>query len=691
MGMIWPTIVQRFQVNPDEPDKESSYIAKNIDATRKAFGIEDVKPTSYNAQATVGGNQLNQDAASLPGVRLLDPSIVSSTFDQLQQLRGYYSVPGVLDVDRYEVDGQERDLVVAARELHLEGLPEGQKNWANQHTVYTHGYGLIAAYGNQRDADDRPVTANQGLPVWAEEDLPPKGVLTGPEGDGYRPQIYFGENSPTYSIVGKKDGGKDVELDLPQGSNGESGSSTNSTYSGKDGVKIGSLFNKLLYAVKFSEPKLVLSSRVNENSKILYDRRPAKRVEKVAPWLTVDSDALPAVVDGKIVWILDGYTTTNRYPNAEKRSLREMVSDSINPRSPFATLPTDQINYMRNAVKATVDAYDGTVTLYAWDEKDPILKAWQGVFPDVVQPKDDIPDELLEHFRYPVDLYKVQRNILAEYHVTDAKTFYEGNDRWEVPQDPNKSEQTQPPYRLSVSTKSGEDPVFSLTSVYVPTNKQNLAAFMTVGADAADAETYGKFQILRLPDNNQVSGPSQISSRFISDDDVARIVRDFRNSDASAVYGNLLTLPVGGGLLYVQPLYTIRQSGTGNYPTLQRVLVSFGTEVGIGSTLTAALEDVLEKSGSENPDVEEPGGGDPGTDPGTDPGGSPGDGLSLQALRLLAQADQAFRDADAALADKDLARYAELIEKGRGLVQQALALGRRDAAAGPSAGPTPTS
>ena len=261
-------------------------------------------------------------------------------------------------------------MVIAAREMNLEGLPDTQKNWANEHTVYTHGFGLIAAFGNQRNTTDQPVR-NDGEPVWAEEDLPPRGSLSSTSGeDGYRPQIYFGEQSPTYSIVGKPTGGNNIELDIPQGS-GTPGQSKTNTYTGEDGVGVGNLFRKLLYAVKFGDANILLSSRVNENSKILYDRSPRERVQKVAPWLTVDSDALPAMVDGKIVWVLDGYTTSDKYPLAEKRSLEEMTSDAINPRSAYATLPTDHINYMRNAVKATVDAYDGTVTLYEWDDDGP--------------------------------------------------------------------------------------------------------------------------------------------------------------------------------------------------------------------------------------------------------------------------------------------------------------------------------
>ncbi|HEY0902940.1 MAG TPA: UPF0182 family protein [Marmoricola sp.] len=667
LGMLWPALVQRFQVKPDEPDKEATYIKHNIAATRAAYDLEETSVTEYNAQTTLSPRQLATDAASLPGIRLLDPTLVNQTFEQLQQVRGYYSVPGVLDVDRYPVNGQERDMVIAARELHIDGLPDAQKKWANLHTVYTHGYGVIAAYGNQRNAADQPVS-NDGEPVWAEEDIPPRGVLTG-EGDGYRPQIYFGEQSPSYSIVGKPSGGEDVELDVPQGS-GDPGSSKTSTYDGKDGVAVGSTFRKLLYATKFGEANFLLSSRVHENSKVLYNRSPRERVQKVAPWLTVDNDALPAVVDGKIVWILDGYTTTDRYPLSEKKSFREMTSDAINPRTAYATLPTDQINYMRNAVKAVVDAYDGTVTLYEWDSDDPILKAWKSVFPGVVEKKSEIPEEMLAHFRYPEDMFKVQRSLLAEYHVLNPKTFYEGNDKWEIPEDPTiDTPRKQPPYRLSVATESGTAPVFSLTSVYVPSKKQNLASFISVGADAADPETYGRFRILRLPDDTQISGPSQIANQFNSDDRIAQALLPFKREGTRVIHGNLLTLPVGNGLLYVQPVYTLRTGGTGNYPQLRFVLASFGKEVGVGGNLSEALDDVLEATAADTPAA-------PDTPDEPETPDDPGSGeLPTQALRLLQQADAKFREADEALKDGDLQGYATAVQEGRELVERALNAG----------------
>ncbi|MFL6157944.1 MAG: UPF0182 family protein [Marmoricola sp.] len=681
LGLIWPTLVQKFQVKPDEPDKESSYIANNIAATRSAYGLDEVRTTDYDATTLLSTKSVLA-SPSLPGIRLLDPSIVRNTFEQLQQQKAYYTVQSLLDVDRYKVDGSERDMVVAAREINLDGLPDGQKKWANEHTVYTHGYGLIAAYGNQRDEAGKeiPTTTNGGQPEFAEQNLPPEGVFSSAPG-GYRGQIYFGENSPSYSIVGKAKGGKNVELDVPQ--NDGQGASKTSTYQGKDGVKVGSLFNKLIYAVHLGDPNMVLSSRVNSNSKILYNRNPIDRVQKVAPWLSVDKDPLPAVVDGKIVWILDGYTTTDKYPLSEKRSLQEMTSDSISPRSAYATLPTDNINYMRNAVKATVDAYDGTVTLYEWDKKDPILKAWESAFPGVVKPESAISSDLLDHFRYPEDLYKVQRNLLAEYHVLDAQKFYEGNDKWEVPADPDKQTTKQPPYRLSVSPLPGEKPVFSLTSVYVPSKKDNLTAFMSVGADAADRSTYGKFQILRLPDSSQQRGPRQIANQFSTDTKVATALKNYKNgTDATVEYGNLLTLPIDGGLLYVQPLYTVR-NGEGNYPVLSFVLASYGSDVGIGSTLSSAIENIGQaEAGTAAPTTDDGGGS------GTTTGGDSGPALPTRALQLLQQADAKFKAADAALRAGDLVLYAQNVKQGRILVDQALAVGKKSTT--PTKKPTST-
>ena len=657
LGAVWPGIVQQFQVKPSEPDTEGPFISRNIAATRAAFDISGTQVTPYKPSLRLSSAKLRSDTQSIPGIRLLDPALVSSAFEQLQQVRGYYSVKPILDVDRYKVNNVTRDLVVSVRELNQSGLPAAQRNWANLHTVYTHGYGMVAAFGNQRNVDGQE-QVNDGKPIWAEKNLPPNGYLT--QEFGYQPRIYFGEESPNYSIVGKPSSGPNVELDLPQG---QGANATTNTYAGGAGVPVGGLLNKLLYAIKFSEPNIVLSSRVNSNSRILYDRTPQQRVQQVAPWLTLDRDVYPAVVNKRIVWIVDGYTTTDRYPNSQKDSLATMVSDAQNPRTSYAALPTDQINYMRNSVKAVVDAYTGKVTLYNWD-KDPIVNAWSQAFPGVLEPRSDIPQALLAHMRYPEDLFKVQRNMLATYHVLNSKTFYDGSDKWIVPVDPQNKALNQPPYRLSVKTPGGgPDPVFSLTSVFVPNNRQNLASFISVDADARRKD-YGKIRILRLPSNTQVPGPSQIANLFGADSNIQGKLLAFTRTNSKAIFGNLLTLPVGDGLLYVQPLYTLRKTGEGRYPVLRYVLVSFGESVGIGTTLTGALDDVLGISGGSSS------GGSGSTSSGG--GGGAGGAVPSNVRDLLNQAEQEFVKAQAALRRSDLTAYAKSQARARALVQQAL-------------------
>ena len=668
-GMIWPGLVQQFRVDPTEADKEAPYIARNIEATRVAYDIADAEVEPYSGESELAPQQLAQSAIDSPGIRLVDPQVVQQTFEQRQQVRGYYSVAPVLDVDNYEINGQERDVVLAVRELNQDGISASSQNWANLHTVYTHGYGVVAVYGNQRPADNEAVLTGQE-PAWAEIDIPPRGQLTDLTEGGYEGRIYFGENSPSYSIVGKSsEDAADIELDLP--GDAGTGADRSTTYDGEDGVPVGGFLNQLLYAVKLGEINLMLSERVHENSEILYHRDPALRVEKVAPWLTVDSDPFPAVVDGRVVWLLDGYTLTDKYPMSEKGSFAEMTDDALGNDIAFQTLPSDEINYMRNAVKATVDAYDGTVTLYAWDEEDPILRAWMGAFPGTVQPRSEIPEAVLEHLRYPLDLFKVQRYQLGAYHVLDAGDFYEANDRWKVPTDPNNPTFLQPPYRLSVPS-SGSTDMFSLTSVYTPVNRENLAAFVSVDADAVE-DSYGTFRVKRLSSSSQIPGPGQIANQIQSDQAVTQALLPYtRETNTRVVNGNLLTLPVGGGLLYVQPLYSLRTSGEGNFPVLRFVAVSFGQDVGVGRTLGEAIYDVLNlpgipsdsPAGRPPPDSEEP----------SDPGGEPTGSLQDRVQRLLDRADLKFEEADAALAEGDLGRYQDAVAEARALVQRAIDL-----------------
>ncbi|KQV73884.1 hypothetical protein ASC61_02045 [Aeromicrobium sp. Root344] len=657
IGAIWPAVMQGFQVKPSEPDKEAPYIARNIAATREAYDVADVQVETYAAKTTLTPAELAASAESRVSTRLLDPTLISDAFEQLQQVRGYYAVPTTLDVDRYRIgaDQQPQDVIIAARELKLSGLQQSQRNWANDHTVYTHGYGIVAARGNQRGPN--------GEPVFVAKDIPQTGEIetTTP------PRIYFGEQSPSYSIVGRPKGATPIEVDTPRAGTATNkatkANATQNTYDGKGGVPIGNTFNKLLYAFKFAEPNIFLSNRVNSESKILYDREPRDRVKKVAPWLTVDGDSYPAVVNGRVVWIVDGYTTSNSYPYSEHRSLREATADTLTTSNSQTALPTDQVNYMRNSVKAVVDAYDGSVKLYQWDTKDPVLKTWMKVFPDVVEPKSKISNGLLEHLRYPVDLFKVQRDVLQRYHVTDPQAFYNDDQRWKVPEDPTAptgSSALQPPYYLSTARPGEDTPKFSVTSVYLPNSRQNLASFVSVNSEATDTENYGKMQILQLSSGSQIDGPSQIANKLQTDNGVTQALLPFKQAGTDIQYGNLLTVPVGGGLLYVQPVYIKRQAAEGTYPVLQYVLASFGTDVGFGKTLDEALRVALGLEEGSTPD-------DPGTTP-TPEDNTPG---STTAAALLDDAAKLYDDAQKALKAGDLATYQSKINQMGNKIEQA--------------------
>lgn len=666
LGGIYPWWVQTFDVNPNEPDKESTFIAANLTATRAAFGIDHLEIEDYQAVATVSAGQLRADAEALPAIRLMDPAVIAPTFEQLQQVRGYYAFPKHLDVDRYNIKGVNTDAVVAARELNIGGISEA--NWNNIHTVYTHGYGLVAAFGNKRESNGEPQFIVGGIPT--------VGVL--PE---HQPRIYFGEQAQHYVVVGAPKGAEPVELDTPGG--GADRTETKYTYTGSGGIPVGNFFNRLLHSVKFADVNLMLTDRVNSESRILYNRTPAERVRQVAPWLTLDSDAYPSVVDGRILWIVDGYTTSASYPNSTQVSWEDAISDDRNPARTM--LPT-QVNYVRNSVKATVDAYDGTVKLYAWDESDPVLQTWQKAYPGTVAPKSEISADLLKHLRYPQDLLKVQRQVMGRYHTTNPHTWFQRSDVWQVPADPKADTKHEPPYFLTIKWPGDDTPAYSQTSVFVPLGRQNLSVYLAVNSDAS-SEKYGQLRVLKLSDSQQIAGPAQTSNALQTDGKVAEKLLPFtRQGNTKTIFGNLLTLPVGGGLLYVQPIYTQINDVQGAYPALRFVAVRFGEHVGIGSTLQQALDQVFQgdsgaKTG-ENPVAETPPTGTtpPATTPPatTSPSPAPGQVPTAQptgdaaAKQLLAEAEALFKQADDALKAGDLATYQAKTNEAKAKVVQAM-------------------
>ncbi|MER6380035.1 UPF0182 family protein [Streptomyces sp. NPDC001250] len=576
IGGLYPAIVQKFQVQPNEQAKEAPYVQKNLKATREAYGIDDAKVTEYSGQSTTKDKtKLRDDANDAASIRIMDPNIVSPTFQQLQQMKNYYGFPTNLDVDRYRSkDGKDQDTVIGLRELNLDGIPKN--NWINDHFRYTHGYGVVAAKGTEADS--------QGQPVFTEYDMPSTGDL-----GAYRQAIYYGEKTTTYSIVG----GPQKEIDYSD-NNGEKTTS----YPGKSGVNLDNPINRAAYAAVFNEPQILYSGAIGKGSRILYNRTPKERVEAVAPWLTIDGDAYPAVVNGRIQWIVDAYTTSNGYPYSSRTTLGDTTADSLTATNNNRTVVAqqNQVNYIRNSVKATVDAYTGEVKLYQWDTRDPVLKTWMKAFPGTVQPRSAISPELMAHLRFPQDLFKVQRELLTRYHVTDAQTFLTGSEVWQVPDDPtNKSGNAVPPYYLSMKMPDQSRQAFSLSTTFTPNGRDNLSAFMTIDAEAGSSD-YGKIRILKLPTSTTVDGPKQVQSQFNSEQDIAAAIKLLKGGDSDIEYGNLLTVPLDNGLLYVEPVY-VRGGGL-KYPLLRKVLVTYEGKTAFENTLGEALDKVFGTTGS---------------------------------------------------------------------------------------------
>ncbi len=710
LGMGYPWAVQQFQVRPDERSLESEYIQRNIEATRTAYGIDDVEVERYDAVTDAEPGALRNDAVTTANIRIIDPEVVSSTFAQLEQIRQYYRFPDPLSVDRYEIDGQVEDTVSAVRDIDI----SDQTSWYNRTLVYTHGYGLVAAYGNQRSPG--------GEPVFLENGIPTSGKL-----GKFEPRVYFGMNSPEYSIVG---GERDraIELDFPADAESaaeasaedeagaepavpeeggeaaeqpteevadESGGSRQNltTFAGDGGPRLDNLFTKLIYALKFQDMEVLLSGAVVDGSQILYDRNPVERVQKVAPYLTMDKAPYASVVDERLVWIVDGYTTSADYPYSEISDMNGLTVDADNEtRDPLAK----PVNYIRNSVKAVVDAYDGSVELYAWDTEDPLLKSWGKVFPGTLNDVSEMSGDLLSHVRYPSDLFKVQRAMLGEYHVTDPDAFYSSEDRWRTPDDPvsgsgaNAQALAQPPYYLTLAAGADAEPNYSIYSTYIPDqqgegSRDILTGYLAANSNAGsqDGEVsgdYGTLKLLTLPKGDPIPGPGQVQNSFTTDSEVSRLLNILRQGESQVISGNLLTLPVGGGLLYVQPVYVQASSGT-SFPILQKVLVSFGDQIAFEDTLDAALDslfggnsgasagdgDVPISDESLDPDAAADGGdAEPPAD-GT-PGGSSGTGIDA-ALRDM---QQAIEDRDQAMQDGDWAAYGEADERLREALEAAL-------------------
>jgi uncharacterized membrane protein (UPF0182 family) len=695
IGGIYPAYTQQFRVKPNEIQREEPFIERNIAATRAAYGIDDVEIQQYEASQDADPDALETQVGRVEEARLLDPNRLAPTFEQLQRLTFYFGVNNQLDIDRYEVDGELQDFVIAAREVDISNLSGAQRSWINERLAYTHGNGLIAAPADRVDEEGRPLFVESG-----DEEGPIQLEQT---------RIYYGELSPDYSIVNTDQ----PEIDGPLNLTGGAGTRTPAetvedesppeedtagqatfNYDGPGGVQLSNFARKAAFALKYREPNLILSDAINADSRLMFIREPRERVQKVAPFLELDSDPYPAAVDGKIVWIVDGYTTSSGYPYSQRTDFGETTIDSQSG----GVGVQQQVNYIRNSVKATVDAYTGEVTLYEFGESDPVLQTWNKAFGDILRPESEISDDLRAHLRYPEDLFKVQRELLTQYHVTEAREFFSRENFWEVPADPAEavnrvaggvaavpgqqpvapgqqpvidaaaSGPSQPPF-YSMLQFPGQEEAFRLSTSLTALNRPNLAAFASVSSDPED---YGTIRVLQVSRGNPPNGPGQVANQFLSEQVVADALFPFRQNRAEVTFGNLLTLPAGNGLLYVQPVF-VRAQGGESFPTLQRVLVSFGNEVAAGTTLSASLADLF---GAPPPEGTPDDPDDPPPDPTGSPSPEPTAPPSGDIAALIAEATDAFEDGQEALRNSDFRAYGAAQERLEAALQRLAELER---------------
>jgi uncharacterized membrane protein (UPF0182 family) len=625
IGGVYPFIIQQFVVKPNEQVKERPFIRREIANTRVAYGVANAKVMPYTGISALKTTALAKEAVSVADLRLMDPGVVSTTFEQLQQVKSYYQFVHPLSMDRYPIGSNPfpQDTVVGVRDM--AGPPAGQGNWINTHLIYTHGYGFVGATAATSQPD--------GSPTFIEGNIPPTGTLKITQ-----PRVYFGHEGASYVIAG----GRQRELDYP---NASSGGQKNTTYRGGGGVPIGSFGSRLLFAIRYRELNIMLSSAINGNSRILYIRDPLARIQKVAPFLTLDGDPYPVIADGQILWVVDGYTTTDNYPYSERMSLGQATTNTYSPGG-LAVGPSGQINYIRNSVKATVNAYTGAVHLYQWGTASPVLRTWMKAFPGLISPQNNIPQPLLPHLRYPEGLFDAQRLILTQFHVTDPAAFYGGQNFWAVPPDPsileNKGQNqlgqiSQPPYYLTLSMPGTATPEFSLSTVLTFHGRSNLAAFLAVDSDPQNPN-YGQITILQLPQNQVVAGPGQIQNQFENFPAASIELTQLRKGGSLVTQGNLVTVPLGGSLLSIEPVYVAAaaQGNAGAYPQLKRVFTYFGGQTGYASTLAGSLTELFGSLG-------QPTQGTGGT------GGARGGHVSALVLQFLAQAEHFYNQAQAEL------------------------------------------
>jgi len=629
---LYPSFVQQFSVEPNEINREEPFIRNNIDMTREAYGLADVNSQDFQlSDDNLSYDQLMEYNTVVNNIRLWDRRPLLDTFQQVQGLRQYYAFQDV-DIGRYDVDGDYTQVMLSARELDQNALAAQAQTWVNQTLKYTHGFGAVMSPAGTVGSD--------GQPEFLIQDIPPK-VDEGLELDNS--SVYYGEKTDNYVITKTEE----TEFHYPMGDE-----NVFTQYEGSGGVNIGNIFRKTIYSLRFNTMKILLSDDINEESQIMYHRNIHQRVRKAAPFLKYDSDPYLVVDQGRLFWIYDAYTTTERFPYSKPYNRND--------------------NYVRNSVKVVIDAYNGTMDYYIVDDEDPIVLTYNKIFADLFTPMEEMPESLREHLRYPVDLFKIQSDIYSTYHMKDPVVFYNREDLWNIPEE-NYSGNTikMEPYYIMNNLPGEEGAEFILMTPFTPANRNNMIAWM---AARNDGDNYGDLFVYTFPKDQLIYGPRQIESRIDQESEISQLLSLWSQRGSEVIRGNLLVIPVNNSILYVEPIFL--QAEDSALPELRRVVVAYKDEIIMRENLDRALEDMFEEdaptavASEDIEEIAEETGADAPTEVEED---AEDDELPLtgaESSQLIAEANDLYGQAQDALQQGDFARYGEIIEELGKILEQ---------------------
>jgi len=642
VGGIYPAMVQRFSVEPNEIGRETEFVQHNLDFTRLAYGLDGVESVEFSASSNLTADIIEDNRETIDNIRLWDPGVLSQTYPELQNIKTYYDFADV-DVDRYIINDRLVQVMISARGLSESQIPGS--GWVNERLVYTHGLGAVLSPANDVTAD--------GKPDFLVQDIPPLNNSGSSNLDVDQPRIYFSDDSEDdFLIAASKEG----EIDIPTSADPEDGAQTNS-YDGSGGVALGGFLQRTAWALRFADLNTLISGQVDPESRVMIARNIQTRIKRLAPFLYADNDPYMVVSKGRLVWIMDLYTVSDRYPYSEQALTTRLNIGAELPRS---------LNYIRNSVKAVVDAYDGTVDMYVIDPDDPIIQTNQAIFPDMFQPITEFPIELVPHLRYPEDLFRIQTDVYTLYHMTDPVELFKVEDPWQIARDPSNSPypnlrgvfSSDPmlPYYLLMELPEEEELSFLLMQPFTPADRPNMSAFMV--AKSGPLEEYGTIIEYTMPNDRQIDGPGQVGDFIEQDPIVSAEFTLLGQVGSDVIKGNMLVVPIEDSLLYVQPIYLAADTATGGIPQFKRVVASYDSRIEIGETLDQVLFQLFGDG---------TGGGEP--DGGELPDG--GGTIEEQVAELLNLADEALNEANVRLRAGDLAGYQAKVEEARSFIEEA--------------------